>query len=146
MIQRHNVMGLLLEVCTSFKEKWKEHLQDSLDRREEYTILYTDFSEFARHLAELVKDNNFEEFQDIFDKVEYLLQDGDPFVQEAIVVGLLEDFQNGLLRDGCNFNIIEKYLKPETKKYWIKVIKFWNGEIPYIDDIDLKYGGNLLYI
>lgn len=125
MVQRENVMELFINLCPSFEGKWKEHLEDIWDRDSE-TILYTDLSVFARHLTELTINNNFREFNDIFDEIERLIQEGDSFVSEAIVVGLLEDFQNGLLRNGYELNMMEKYLKPDTKKYWIALIKFWN--------------------
>jgi hypothetical protein len=133
MIYRDKVMDLLIEVCPSFKNKWEEHLNDIWDRSSE-GILYTDFAEFARHLSELVEKKEFDEFSVLFDSVEYILKEGDDFVQEAVVVGLLEDFQGNLERGGYDLNIIDKFLGLETKKYWIKVIKFWNGEIPYIDN------------
>ncbi|HEX9061059.1 MAG TPA: hypothetical protein VF941_12840 [Clostridia bacterium] len=131
MILRDNVMTLLVDACPSFKNKWEEHLQDIWDRTSE-TILYTDFSELARHLSSLVENNHFEEFPAIFEIVEQLVIEGDSFVQEAVVVGLIEDFQNNLLSKRYELSLIDRFLKTETKKYWVKVIQFWNGEIPYI--------------
>ncbi len=131
MILRDNVMALLIDVCPSFANMWEEHLQDIWDRKSE-TILYTDFSEFARHLFSLIKDNHFDEFPKIFEMVEHLIKQGDSFVQQAVVVGLLEDFQNNLLSNKYELSLVEGYLKFETKKYWDKGIQFWNGEIPYI--------------
>jgi len=128
MIQRAEVMEILIESCPSFQMRWEEHLQDIWDR-ESKTILYTDFSEFARYLSELVILRDFREFTDVFDTVELLLHEGDPFVREAVVVGLLEDFQNCLLSKGYDLSLIEKYLKSETKKHWLELIKYWNGEI-----------------
>lgn len=108
-------------------------MKDIWDRNSE-SILYTDFSELARHLTELVVNNELDEFMGVFNLVEKMIVEGDQFVQEAIVVGLIEDFQGGLLRNGYNLKALEKLLKPETHKYWVKVIQFWNGEIPYIDN------------
>lgn len=133
MIQRECTMKLLIDVCPSFRGKWEEHLRDIWDRDSEL-ILYTDFAEFARHLTSLAASESFQELEAVFNEIEYLLQQGDPFVQEAVMVGLLEDFQNGLLNIGYEINLIEKYFKPETKKYWTSLTKFWNGEIPYIDN------------
>jgi hypothetical protein len=125
MVQREDVMELLINVCPSFEGKWKDHLEDIWDRdREE--ILYTDLSVFARHLTELTINKDFREFNDIFNEIERLIQEGDFFVSEAIVIGLLEDLQNGLLRNGYELNMMEKYLKPDTKECWIDLIKFWN--------------------
>ncbi|BCZ47995.1 hypothetical protein psyc5s11_40620 [Clostridium gelidum] len=125
MVQRENVMELLINLCPSFEGKWKEHLEDNFDRDCE-TILYRDLYVFARHLTELTINNSFGDFNDIFDEIERLIQEGDSFVSDAIVVGLLEDFQNGLLSNGYELKIMEKYLKPDTKKYWIALIKYWN--------------------
>lgn len=129
MIQRAEVMEILIESCPSFQTRWEEHLQDIWDRESE-SILYTDFSVFASYLSELVIIRDFREFTDVLDRVELLLHEGDSFVKEAVVVGLLEDFQNYLLSKGYDLSLIEKYLKSETKKHWLELIKFWNGEIP----------------
>lgn len=133
IINRNDVMELYIKVCPSFQEKWQEHLQDIWDRYSE-TILYTDLSEFARHMTELAIKNEIGELKSIFALTERLLVEGDPFVQEAIVVGLIEDFQGGLERSKLDLMTFEGFLEPETKKYWQKVIKFWSGEIPYIDN------------
>jgi hypothetical protein len=133
MIQKDKVMKLLVEVCPSFEKKWKDHVEDIWDRESE-TILYTDFSEFARHLYELAVNKDFKEFLSVFDIIELLLQEGDSFVKEAVAIGFLEDFQTLVLGGGYDSNIIEHYLREETKKCWIKLDKFWKGEIPYIDN------------
>lgn len=130
MIQKECVMELLIGVCPSFKGKWEKHLINIWDRESE-TILYTDLSELARHLATLVRLNQVNEFPAVFDKIECLLQHGDPFVQEAVVAGLLEDFQNNLLYNKCQLDLISQYLKAETKQYWTGLIKFWSGETSY---------------
>jgi hypothetical protein len=128
MIFEYEVMRILMDVCPTFKIKWEEHLTDIWDRNSE-TILYTDLLVFAKHLCELTKNNNFNNFKNIFDKIEYLLQNGDVFVINAIVVGFLEDYQNCLLNNGYDLNIIDKYLNAETKKNWSNLKKLWNGEI-----------------
>ena len=133
MIQREKVMEHLLEVSPSFRGRWNDHLHNIWDRESE-TILYTDLAEFARYLTELVKNNDFSEFINIFDKIEYLIKEGDSFVTEAIVVGLLEDFQNGLLSNKFDLSLMEKYLRAETKKNWFEVIAFWNQEKPHLDN------------
>lgn len=133
MICKNEVMDFSVQACPSFKEKWEEYLTDIWDRNSE-SILYTDLAEFARHLTELVTNSKLDEMKNIFALTEKLIIEGDHFVQEAIVVGLIEDFQGGLERNGCSLKSFEKFLEPETLKYWRKVIKFWNGEIPYIDN------------
>lgn len=126
MIQRNHVIERLIKACPSFNPKWEEHLQDIWDRTSE-TILYTDLTEFARHLIELVKKNELDAYDDIFCEIEHLLREGEPFVQEAITIGLLEDFQNFLLSSNYEFDIIEKFIKPETKRQWNAIIKMWDG-------------------
>ncbi|WP_069997331.1 DUF7674 family protein [Cellulosilyticum sp. I15G10I2] len=130
MVQKECVMELLISICPSFKGKWEKQLKNIWDRESE-TILYTDLSEFARHLAKLVKLNQVDELPAVFDKIEYLLQHGDPFVQEAVIAGLFEDFQNNLLYNKCQLDLISQYLKIETKQYWTELIKFWSGGTPY---------------
>jgi len=90
VIRRDEVMELFISECPSFEKRWKVHLHDIWDRNSE-TILYTDLSEFARHLTELVINNELNELKNLFKITERLLGEGDSFVQEAIVVRLIED-------------------------------------------------------
>jgi hypothetical protein len=120
-------MELLINVCPSFEEKWKEYLENKWNR-DPKTMLYSDLAVFARHLTELAITNKFEEFHNLFDEIERFIQEGDFYVGEAIVIGLLEDFQNGLLSNGYELNIMDEYLKAGTKRGWLDLIEFWDSE------------------
>src|SRR4051812_26644380 len=116
MITKEQVMPLLLEACPSFTEKWKEH---SADWQEE-NLLYIDLAEFNRHLIELHKSKQIDEFPAVFDVVEKLHIEGDDYVKGAATIGLLEGIQNiaSHTETGIDAEEFVQYLKPESAKWW----------------------------
>lgn len=128
MIQKEEVMGLLLEACPSFKEKWVEHRH----YWEQENLLYVDLSEFARHVLDLHQRHKTLEFSAIFDVVERLHLEGDDFVREATTIGLLESLQNIAGNNQVDIEALTKYLKPESAKWWRELNLFWENKIPYL--------------
>lgn len=92
--------------------------------------MYLVLSDLARHMAQLLRNGDESELQQIFEFVEQWHLDGDPYVKEAATIGLLEDLQNtGLVGVGMPAQF-ERFLGPESKRWWVKVEKFWaKGEL-----------------
>ncbi len=128
MITQDKVMPLLLEVCPSFTERWKEH--KAFYAEEE--LLYLDLSEFARHLVDRYKGSQTSEFREIFATVERFHLQGDNFVKEAAVIGLLEGIQNIARNNGVDPEVFFSYLQHNSRKWWRQLNDFWNGKIPYV--------------
>jgi hypothetical protein len=128
MITREQVMPLLVDACPSFTEKWKE--QQALFPDE--PLLYLDLAEFARHLIELHANAQTQELALVFEVVERLHFEGDHFVKEATVIGLLEGIQNNVGDKGIAPEAFIIYLKPESKRWWRQLNDFWSGKIPYV--------------
>jgi len=126
LITREQVMPLLLDVYPSLGEPWAEHLNDIWDRTSD-SILYTDFAFLSWHLVGSLKLNNTECFTEVFALVETLLAHGDKFVQDAVVVGLLEDIQIIALGEGVELSQFHKFLGFRARKAWTQLIDFWNG-------------------
>lgn len=125
MITKNEVMDIFLHACPLFKKYWfSQHINDIWDRSSE-TILYTDFSFLARHVMNSFLNNTVEDLPTIFNIVENLLIDGDEFVKEATVVGLLEDIQNLVLSNGNELNLFLMYFGTETLKQWNELIIYW---------------------
>jgi hypothetical protein len=128
MITQDEVMPILLGVCPSFCQRWKEH-KAFYDKED---LLYLDLSEFARHLIELYQGSQTGEFAEVFNAVERLHLEGDEFVREAAVIGLLEGIQNIAGNSGVDPESFFTYLQPKSRKWWRQLNDFWNGKIPYV--------------
>ncbi|MFB7142777.1 hypothetical protein ACFCYN_24585 [Gottfriedia sp. NPDC056225] len=133
-IKKYEVMNLLIGACPSYKIRWEEYLKDNYEENEE-PLLYSDLSDFARHLAELHENGQNEEFFDIFEVVEKLHLDGDEFVKEATTIGLLEDIQHQVI----NLEGLKKYLHPETLRWWNNLDDFCSRKRPYVGDPPVKF-------
>lgn len=118
---------MLVEVCPTFADRWEEHKNEYTD--EENYLPYIALGELARHLIELERRNEIDEFENIFRLIERFHLEGEHYVKEAATIGLLESLQNNLGNDAEKF---VKYLKPETAKWWNELNKFWNGEIKFV--------------
>lgn len=127
MILKEQMLPMLAKACSSFVEKWEDHKREYAD--EENYLPYIALGEFARHLIKLEKQNQIDEFDNVFELVERFHLEGEHYVKEAATIGLLEGLQNNLGEDAENFI---KYLKPETLKWWNELNKFWNGEIQFV--------------
>ena len=125
MVHKTEVMPLLLETCPSFYDKWAEHRK----YRNEEQFMYEDLTALAHHVVELLREGKTEEFSSIFEVVERLIIEGDDEVQEAIVIGLLEDIQNISLNTKLDPERFVTYLKPQTIYWWNQLNDFWSCKI-----------------
>jgi hypothetical protein len=130
MIKESQMLPMLVEVCPTFAEKWQEHKEEYKD--EENHLHYIALADFARHLFELERQNQTENFAEIFELIERFNFEGSESVQNAVVVGLLESLQNIAGNNNFDDQVFLKYLRPESLKWWNQVHKFWDGEIQYI--------------
>jgi len=124
-ITKEQVMPLLLGACPSFSERWEKHRAIYDDEN----LLYVDMGEFANHLVELYQSNEIREFPAVFKIIETLHLEGDDFVKEAGVIGILESIQNVAGNSGLGPELFVQYLRPESVKWWQQLNDFWNGEI-----------------
>jgi hypothetical protein len=125
MITKDQMMGVLLKVCLSFHPTWEaflEHWKESADDLPHYLAL----ADFARHLIGMLERSETESFPAIFQEVERLQLEGEHYVREAAVVGLLEDLQNLNLHSTTEPEQFRPFLSPESSKAWDKLYEFWN--------------------
>jgi hypothetical protein len=125
MIEKDQVMGLLLGASPSFLESWERYVSDPAYDEE---LLYVHLGEFARHLVDLMKDGKTGDFQAIFHVIERLHLEGDPYVREATTIGLLEAIQNVAGNKDLDPEVFYSYLGPESKNWWDRLNEFWSGE------------------
>lgn len=123
----------LLDADPSFKERWERFLADYADEPE--PLIYIALWELAEHLVERMRNGDLARFESVFETVERWHTDGDAYVSEAASIGLLESLQNILggndrtkSIDGVKASDFEPYFGPETKKWWEKLYRYWNGD------------------
>lgn len=83
MIDRSEMIPLLVEACTSFEPAYREFC----GANEPELPCYIAIGEFARHLSTVLASGNDEVLRQVFKVVERLILEGDPYVQEAAIVG-----------------------------------------------------------
>ena len=142
MIAKNDMMPLLLDVCPSFMPTW-ESFQDEWRQEADAAPLYLVLADFARHLIGMVERGEKAVLIAVFTAVERLIVEGDPYVREATVVGLLEDLQNlNLHPNGTAPEQILPYLGPASARWWGKLDRFWqHGELLTDDDGAAPAGG-----
>ena len=91
--------------------------------------------ELAQHLIDRQRRGDTQGFDKVFAVVEGWHLEGDAYVSEAASIGFLESFQNQLggndrrkgLR-GVRASDFEPYFGPETRRWWEKLDRFWEGD------------------
>ncbi len=118
-------MDMLVAACPSFASRWETYRADAPWGRD---LVYLDISEFVRHLENLLDAGRVDELPAVFDIVERLITTGEHYVQEAAVVGVLEDLRD--VDEGQPF----PYFGPETAKWWREMKEFCAGRRRYIGE------------
>ena len=136
MIQRDEVMPLLLKACPSFASEWAV-IEDE-HRDEASRIHYWDAGDFARHLVELLKRGEVREISAAFEVIERLHTEGDDYVKELATIGYLEGIQNVAgWDDRVGPEDFEPCLGPQSSRWWRGLNAFWSGEVlPPVRPID----------
>ena len=130
MITKDQMLSVLVEACPSFAPQW-EAFKDEWQEEAHELPLYLALADFARHLIDMLERGETAVFSAVFRAIEQLLIEGDPWVREAVTVGLLEALQNtNLHKKGTEPEQFRPFLGPEASKWWAKLYRFWQyGEI-----------------
>lgn len=133
MIDRSQMFAPLLEVDPSFEQRWRDFLGDYADEPE--LRLYIALGELADHLIQCLRRGDIDSFPGIFQTVERWHTEGDEYVSEAASIGFLESLQNQLGGnertkncEGVRASDFEPWLGPETRRWWEKLYRFWEGD------------------
>ena len=128
MIEKQDMMQPLLHACPSFQVDWNAFL-DEWSEDEEKPI-YLALGQLARHLISMLVADDALGLERAFGVVERWHLEGDAFVREAATIGLLENLQNADLHDSTSPTDFERFLLPESTRWWRKVERFWShGEV-----------------
>lgn len=120
MINRKEMLPLLVQVCPSFKADYEAFVEEW---KEDFLGLpyYVALADFARHLIEKLESGDMDGLPAIFALIERFHLEGDSYVKEAATVGLLEALQNEDLYTDAKPSQFEPFLLPESKRWWLKV-------------------------
>ena len=123
----------LLKADPSFEPRWRDFVAEYHDEPE--VPLYIALGELAEHLIERQQRGDTQGFDELFDVVERWHTEGDSYVSEAASIGFLESLQNLLGGNdrhkdvrGVRASDFEPYLGPETRRWWEKLYRFWEGD------------------
>ncbi len=133
MITRDEMFLPILRATPSFSQKWDAFLEEWKDEDDGYPY-YLALADLARHMIGVLSSGKTDEIRSIFSVVEQLILEGDPYVREAAIIGLLEDLQNGNLHQTTQPKDFIPFLPPESRFWWEKVDTFWKTGALIIDD------------
>lgn len=126
------MMKPMLAACPSFAPHWKEFLDEwvdepvlSEDGEDGRLPLYLALSDLADHLIKQLEAGDTKEFPAAFAVVERWINEGDDYVSEAAVVGLLEDLSSKGRYKRATLRGFVPWLGPQSLKWWAEVIDFW---------------------
>lgn len=125
MISKEEMFKPILAVSNGFRPIWNDFINEWGDEAE--LPQYLALSELARYVSQLVSECRTQELSDIFEVIERWLLEGDEYVREAAIVGILEDLQNTNVVGSDMPQKVQELLLPESRKQWAKVIEFWEG-------------------
>ncbi len=118
----------LLAACPSFEPAWRAFVEEAGRYPNEQPLYHVAAEEFARHLVVRLHEGSNDELAVTFQVVERLISEGESYVREAMVTGLLEGIQNIAGDMGVDPDRFKEWLLPETRAWWDNLNRFWDGE------------------
>jgi hypothetical protein len=131
LVDSSQMMALLLAACPSFESGWRGFLAEWADEPD--LPYYVALGEFARHLSLVLVNGDKEVLRKVFDVLEQLILEGDSYVKNAAIAGLIEDLQNLNLHAGSTPERYLPFLLPESRRWWVEVETQWNGGTRTLD-------------
>jgi hypothetical protein len=126
VIAKDQMMPVLLDACPSFRPAWEAFLAEWAESADDLP-LYLALAEFARHLIGMLERSGTASLPAIFRAVERLQVEGEHYVREAVVVGLLEDLQNlNLHEHSTDPEQFRPFLGPKSVAAWDELYRFWH--------------------
>jgi hypothetical protein len=133
MIQRNEMIEPLLAVCPRVQPLWSAFLDEWRDDGVD-PPLYLLLSDVARLISALYQEGCENELRDIFSVIERWRIEGDDYVREAALIGMLEDLQNTHLVGPVDPDAFVRFLGTQSALDWRELERFWcnasasNGE------------------
>ena len=119
----------LLAVDPGFEPTWRAFVAEWREEGEGELPIYLALADLARHLVGKLEKQDTATFGAVFAVVEDWHLRGDAYVREAAAIGLLEDLQNTNLHRGTQPSDFIPWLRPESRRWWDKVERFWSDGV-----------------
>ena len=97
-------------------------------------LQYLVAGDFARFLLDAFRENDLALVQRGLVFIENLYFSDDAKVKELATVGYLEDIQNIWGNKDVDTELIFSMLGKESKKWWVELNRFWDGQIKYLGE------------
>jgi len=130
-IVRDGMMDPMLVACPSFVPQWDAFLTEwvgnpvLLDGGDGSLPIYLALSDLANHLIAKLERGATEDFPSVFRVVERWIGEGDAYVSEAAVLGLVEDL-SGPRYTSASPEDMKAWLGPQARQGWDEVVDFWD--------------------
>jgi len=132
-IFEEDMFSSLLEVLPAFTPQWEAFVahwtpepgkEDSIrtGRLPQYLLL----GDLAKYLCDLLEAGETEDVAKALAVAERWITEGEHYVHEAAIVGLLEDMQNVCQRRKIPEENFLALMGPEGQFWWAKLNGFWN--------------------
>jgi hypothetical protein len=125
MIQKAEIVPLVLASCPGFKSSWEKHRE--LWHGEEAGI-FNDLGVFATYIVDAYARQEIEPVAAAFALVEELLEGGDEEVRAAASIGFLEDVKNAASWRPFGATVFIQWLGPKSKEAWAEIDEMWRGK------------------
>ncbi len=123
----------VLEFLYSSVSEFKVLVESELDE-EDRKLSYIVAGSFAKFLLDSYKNGKTELLHSAAKFIEALHVNGNDKVRELATIGYLEGIQNVWGNNKTDPSIFYEYLRPESKKWWDQLNKFWSAEIKYVGE------------
>jgi hypothetical protein len=125
---------LLVLACPSSAVVWSSPDNEDADAPGG-RLGYIDAGDFVRHLVSLQLAGDTSDFPAVFDVIERLVLEGDPYVSTLAVFGYLEDLLFTVASPQLDpERDFRPWLRPESERQWQRVKRFWEETAAARDD------------
>lgn len=118
------------EVDDALINMFPEFVIDEIDEGLPYCVA----GSFALYLLDAYKSNKVNTLVLAGEFIEKLYSYKDEQIDNLATVGYLEGIQNVWGNNLVDPEILFNYLGDISKKWWVELIKFWNGEIKFLGE------------
>ena len=118
------------EVDDALINMFPEFAIDDIDEGLPYCVA----GSFSLYLLNSYKNNSVKTLVLAGEFIEKLYSYKDEQLDNLATVGYLEAIQNVWANNSVNPEIMFKYLGDTSRKWWVELNKFWNGEIKFIGE------------
>jgi hypothetical protein len=137
VIQKDEMIPMLLAACPGFRPRWDEHVASW---KGEPAGLYIQIGEFVAYLLDAYEQGQTDCVRAAFDMLERFLIEGDAETKELAVIGLVEDVQNASSWRPFGAKAFLPFLGPHSQMGWAAVERMWCGKSSLADVIRAERG------